>query len=80
MNSIRQMILHLKLGRAVTFIKCFDKVVSLNLVLKTLICNKVLNLPDMVVKMKGYLSPKIINNIPFCIPFISALNKCFRSK
>ena len=76
----------LKLGCAVTFMKYLASVVSLILLTKTLIGNKItlrlsnlLNLAELVLNEFTKSISKTFANIPFSIRFITAYSKDFRS-
>ena len=71
-----------KLARGVIFMKYLASVVSLIIVPKTLIWNKItfllshlVNLPELVVSELRRVSPKKLTNIPFSIRFITAYCK-----
>ena len=77
---------HVKLGRAVTFMKYFANVASLIILPKTLIWNKMTfpssKLPSFAELVENELMKsfsKKISNIPFSIQFIDAYCKDFKS-
>ena len=71
-----------KLARGVIFMKYLTSVVSLIILSKTLIWNKItfllshlVNLPELVVRELRRVSQKKLTNIPFSIRFITAYCK-----
>ena len=77
---------HVKLGRAVTFMKYFASVVSLIFLPKTLIWNQItflvsnsLNFAELVKNELRKSISKKFNNFPFSIQFITVYCKDFKS-